>query len=277
VWGLGLGCHGDVVVLLERLVPGRHPDALRFLRACVRERRSGVLATLFRIEGAVEACVGDRLMLNADGAALSSIGDPELRRALERDAREVLASGRTTVREYALANGSAEICLEHVAPPTALQVFGAGEDALPVVRLALALGFTVAVADSREAKVSAGRFPGAHDVRCIDFDRLDAARLLIDRGTAVLVMTHHFLYDLALLRFLLGTPAFYVGFLGPAQRWRNLLQELDRHRLHGPVGLDIGAETPEEIALSVLAEIRAVAAGRPGGFLRDRPGPLHDP
>jgi len=99
-------------------------------------------------------------------------------------------------------------------------------------------------------------------------------------------MTHHFLHDLALLEFLLPTDAPYVGVLGPRKRTEKLLEQLaargvvpsvdQLRRLHGPVGLDIGSETPEEIALSALAEICAVVTRRRGGFLRERSAPLHD-
>jgi xanthine/CO dehydrogenase XdhC/CoxF family maturation factor len=99
-------------------------------------------------------------------------------------------------------------------------------------------------------------------------------------------MTHHFLHDLDILEFLLGTEAPYVGILGPRQRTENLLRELERRgarrdparlaRLYGPLGLDIGADTPEEIALAALAEVRAVLSRRAGGSLRERTGPLHE-
>jgi xanthine/CO dehydrogenase XdhC/CoxF family maturation factor len=110
-------------------------------------------------------------------------------------------------------------------------------------------------------------------------------RLAVDRTTAALVMTHHYLHDRALLGWLLPSPAWYVGVLGPKQRTEDLLADLgsegvvpsepERARLYGPAGLDIGAEGPEEIALALLGEIRAVQADRRGGLLRDRKGPIH--
>ena len=130
------------------------------------------------------------------------------------------------------------------------------------------------------------RFPEAAAVVLVRYDALDPDAVPIDSLTPVLVMTHHFLHDLELMRFLLAGPAPYLGFLGPRQRTENLLEELAKfgvrptpeqlERLHGPVGIDLGSETPEEIALAALAEIRAVLSGRPGGFLRDRRGPIHE-
>ena len=101
------------------------------------------------------------------------------------------------------------------------------------------------------------------------------------------MMTHHFLHDVELLQHLLPSDTPYLGALGPRKRARNLVAELDRRgrsvaaerldRLRGPIGLDIGSETPEEIALATLAEIQAVLRDAPGGFLQDRQGPLHEP
>ncbi len=120
----------------------------------------------------------------------------------------------------------------------------------------------------------------------VRFDRLDRAGLTVDADTPALVMTHHFLHDLDILQFLLPSASPYVGLLGPRQRMENLLTELAGRdagvtaeqltRLYGPVGLDIGSETPVEIALSALAEIRAVLSGHDAGFLRDRQAPLHE-
>ena len=120
----------------------------------------------------------------------------------------------------------------------------------------------------------------------MDYDRLAGQLPPIDAGTAVVVMTHHFLHDLDLAGPLLSSEAAYVGFLGPRKRTDRLLEQLAERgvrptreqldRMYAPVGIDIGSETPQEIALSALAEIRAVLAGRPAGFLRHSRAPLHD-
>jgi xanthine/CO dehydrogenase XdhC/CoxF family maturation factor len=110
-------------------------------------------------------------------------------------------------------------------------------------------------------------------------DDPNAAAMDLSEGTAAIVMAHNFGRDAAVLGSLLKTPRAYIGVLGPRQRTARLLEAAgatgDEHRLFSPIGLDIGAETPEEIALSILAEITAFAAGRPGGSLRRRTGPIH--
>jgi len=155
---------------------------------------------------------------------------------------------------------------------------------VPVVRLAHQLGWWVMVADSRPAYATRDRFPDADEVVLAD-DAEVASKVRIDRDTFVILMTHNYLHDLALLRGLLATPARYIGLLGPRRRTERLLSDLanegvalddeGRARLFAPVGLDLGAETPEEIALSVLAEVLAARNERNALRLRDRQGPIH--
>lgn len=137
------------------------------------------------------------------------------------------------------------------------------------------------MADHRSAFLKSERFPLAD--RMI-LSRLEPGHELIDNCTAAVVMTHNYLHDLELLKILLPSAVTYLGILGPKSRTKQLLQKLQQgmrptaaplHRLHGPIGLDLGADTPEAIALSIVAEIQSVLANRSGGLLRDRKGPIH--
>jgi xanthine dehydrogenase accessory factor len=178
-----------------------------------------------------------------------------------------------------------EILMERIVPPLRLVIFGAGADAIPVVRFALELGWRVEVFDGRPNYARAERFPGASIVsQCAPETVSDSVEL--DLGTAVLLMTHNYLQDRAVLKYVLPSTAGYVGILGPKRRTDKLLEDLqkDGHdlsedqldRLYAPSGLDIGAETPEQIALSIVSEIQAHVADRQGGPLRKREGPIHD-
>jgi xanthine dehydrogenase accessory factor len=277
VWGLGLGCAGVVHVLLERVGPGE-PGPLAFLADCARARARGALATA--VEGDVLA---RRVALRAGGAPRALGGgaaprDPELAAALLR----ALETGRGS---RIVTQGGAW-CVEAVSPPLRLVVFGAGPDAAPLVEAAGRLGWDVTVVDGRAAYARAERFPAARAVVHTPFEAA-AEALEIDAETYAVVMTHHYLHDRAILRGLLRSTARYVGVLGPKRRTEDLLHDLAGEgiapeeeasaRLFGPAGLDLGADAPEEIALALVAEIQAVAAGRPGGFLRARKGPIHDP
>ncbi len=170
-------------------------------------------------------------------------------------------------------------------PPRALIIFGAEQDAQPVVHLARTLGWHITLVDTRARSASPQRFREADEVMLCRTEDI-ATRIPLPQDAAAVIMTHNYLDDIALLRQLLPSQASYVGILGPKQRTMKLLEELAAEgvhlteaqvaRLHNPIGLDIGAETPEEIALSIIAEANAVFARRDGGFLRDRNAPIHD-
>lgn len=269
VWGLGLGCAGIVEVLLEP-VDAQRPGPLAWLEGCLDERRPGVLATVLESSG--EPSVGARYMDAAPEAP------PAIRRAMER--------ARSERRSHALEHRGTRVLVEFALPPLPLLVLGAGPDAAPVVALAGGLGWDVTVVDARPAYARPDRFPGAREVLLVAPE--DAAqKLRVGSDSVALVMTHHYLHDRVLLRWLLATPARYVGVLGPRQRTLDLLRDLrddgfepseeSLARLHAPAGLDIGSDDAHEIALSLVAEIRGVLAGRRGGPLRERKGPIHDP
>ena len=245
-----------------------------------------MVATVFEVEGDAPARVGDRIVFDQAGEVPSGGGAQELAGAVQGEARSCLERRQSTIKSISLASGRVDALLEYIAPAVRLLLFGAGLDAVPVVRMAAELGWQVTVLDNRPAYLRPGSLPDSAEARLVDFEKLDASELDIDASTPAVVMTHHFLHDVGILKLLLASDAPYVGVLGPRQRTENLLAELhDRgfrpdenqlSRLHGPVGIDIGSETPEEIALSMLAEIQAVLNGRTAGFLRLRRDPLHD-
>ena len=292
LWGTGLGCSGTVDVLLERLPSGplHYPT---FLHGCALENRHGVLVTVFATEGETKAAPGQHLILDERKNALDDIADSELRAIARNAAGEMLATLDDTrlpvvpgcTRHCALTHGKAALLLEPLLPPIALYLFGAGYDAVPLARLAGELGWRVTVADHRPAYARAERFPWARQVLLAQPGRLPE-ELPFDNRSCAVVMSHNYLQDQALLRDLLNAPLAYLGVLGPHQRAQRLLADLQKEgiapndeqvaRLFGPVGLDIGAETAEEIALSILGEIQAVLTGRKGGSLRNHPGPIHD-
>ena len=285
VWGFGLGCNGVVQVLLERVSPDA-PGPLRLLQGVLEQRRPGVIATVISatVISANTGSLSERLLLMPDGTRENTLADAALSAQIEADAQDVLAAQKSETRTYALPNGAAAVVLlEAVLPPLPLVIFGGGHDALPLVRFAKELGWHVTVADIRAAQARPARFPMADRVLAGSVETVSAGISLTPR-TAVVVMTHNYPDDGRVLRALLASDVAYIGQLGPKARTERLLAEISgdgpvtedyRHRLHGPVGLDLGADTPEQIALSIIAEIQAVQAGRAGGLLRDRRDPLH--
>ncbi len=283
VWGLGLGCNGAIDVFVEPLRHAGELDVASLLENSIDDRRPAALATVIASPNGGPP-VGSRVFVPEDGAPTGTLGNPALDASMVAVARRQIAGHDTAVVPLEMPGGRGEVFIEVLAPPIPLLVCGAGHDALPVVRLAHNLGWWVMVADSRPAFATRERFPEADEVFLVE-DRDVPNAVRIDRGTYAVVMTHNFLHDLEILRGLLTTPARYIGLLGPRARTEKLLAELEkqgvvlddaqRARLHGPVGLDTGADSPEEIALSITAEILAVHNRRAAASLRDRRGPIH--
>ncbi|GAA6621033.1 XdhC family protein [Scytonema sp. NUACC26] len=284
VWGFGLGCNGVVNVLIESLADASASNQLEFIAECFLQHQSGAIATIFDVKGDTQVKVASRLFLKQDGAVTTNIKDRELAQKVLQDAQEVFTSGRSRVESYSLVNGCVEVLLEVIQSPLPLLVFGAGHDAIPVVNCAKQLGWHVKVIDNRPGYTTRDRFPNADDIIFCDPENLKA-HLSFNSHMVAVVMTHKYLHDLELLRTLLLSPLEYIGLLGPKTRRERLLQDLQAsgfmptpdqlHHLYGPVGLDIGANTPEEIALSIVAEIQAVVACRSGSSLRERTKPIH--
>ncbi len=285
VWEFNLGCKGIVDVLIEPLPTKANIDLLAFLADCLSMRHRGIVATLFTVEGPVKATIGNRLMLSGQRPAIHDIGNDDLAEAIGSDSRRALAVGRSTIKRYELATGCAQVFIEIVQPPVPLVVFGAGYDAVPIVRLAKELGWHVTVVDPRPGHAIRTRFPLADELIVCRPEEV-CTRIALDQGTVAVVMTHNFLHDAELLRALVSSPLRYLGLLGPKQRAQRLLDGVREQgvvlnqsrlgRIYGPMGLDIGADTPDEIALAVIAEIQAVLTGRLGGMLRKRERPLHE-
>ena len=291
-WGLGLGCNGIVRVLVEPLAPGSlYVAALR--RSCAAEADGAVstVATVYQHTPSASTServeLGSRLFVGVDGEVVCENLSGELARLIESDVRASAArEGLSGVRVYERDGGAVKVFVETLAPPVPLVVFGAGHDALPVVELARALGWQTEVVDPQARPASRARFAPADRVTLARPETV-GAQVKITPRTLALLMTHNYSHDLALLKFLLASPARYVGVMGPRKRTERMLCELaegdaafrleesDRSRLYAPAGLDIGANAPAEIAMSIVAEMRAVLDGRRGGMLRERGGSIH--
>ncbi len=292
VWGLGLGCNGVVDVLIESLNDASARSQIEFIADCLHQGKPGAIATVFHVEGETRANIASRLLLKPDGTVVDGIEDRQLARSVLEDAHRALfgaqfSSGNATrsqVQSYTLSNGTAEVLIEVIQPLVPLLVFGAGHDAIPVVEFAKQLGWHVTVIDSRPGYTTRDRFGLADEIIRSEPENIQAHLTLNPRMVAV-VMTHNYLRDRALLRTLLPSPLRYVGILGPKSRTQRLLQDLQAdgfiptaaqlHRLYSPIGLDIGADAPEAIALAIVAEIQAVLANRSGSALRERIGSIH--
>lgn len=264
-WGFGLGCNGVVDVLIERLSSGP-TNPLIALERCVSERKTGVIATV--LDGPE---LGRRTVAIADEQPHSTIESGELRAAVSVAVKEA-TSGRAIVQ-------GTQVLVEVITPPTPLVIFGSGYDVVPVVRFAGQTGFHTTVVETLPRAATQQRFAHADRIVTAPPDALPSE--LLGPTTIALVMTHNILTDTELVKKLAPSPVRYLGVLGPKARTERILKELpgltaaQRARIHAPVGLDIGAEGAEEIALAIVSEIRATLTGRAGGMLRDRTAPIH--
>ncbi len=289
VWGLGMGCNGVIRILLENAAATYPSVALEFIGRCLNTRTRGVLATVVSSKvqsNDLKACneIGLRfLFTESDLSDVNQFVRGELVRNIHEDARLALDNRKSVTRAYE-AEG-VEVFFDVVHPARSLVIVGAENDALPLVGLARTLGWQVTVVDVRNRQATLARFSNANQVVLCRAEEL-AGKVNLTADTAVVVMTHSYFDDVELLKALLPTSVRYLGLLGPAKRTAKLLREISREgkaatasqrrRLHAPVGIDIGAETADEIALAIIAEIKAIDSGRQAGFLSQRNAPIHD-
>jgi xanthine dehydrogenase accessory factor len=265
VWGLGLGCNGAVDVLVRRVDP--EDPALDRARVLLEGDRPFALATVL-----AGGPVGATIVVETDGATTGTTGSPDLDGEIAGAARSRLESGATGTGPV----GDATVFFELPSPPPRLVLFGAGDDAIPLARLGSEAGFRVTVVDHRPAFATRERFPAADVLVRRPEAGLDGIPLGPDAWAVVL--THALERDRAWIERLLESEVPYVGALGPRDRREEIAEAVGAKaagRLHGPVGLDVGAEGPEQIAVSVIAEILALRSGRAPGHLKDRDRPIH--
>lgn len=243
VWGVGLGCHGIVRVVIEPLPTC--PAWAQVLAEHFVQRGPTILAVTHT--AAEPTRLGTRLVSSA--------------------------------------SADTNTFFDSILPPTALAIFGAGDDAQPLARLAHELGWHVTIADPRAAAVTTERFPNAQTLVVGPAAEL-VSRVALAADTLAVIMTHHYVHDLPLIRALLPRPLAYLGLLGPKKRAERILADLARDgltttpemsaRLHAPVGLDLGADSPEQVALAIVAEMQSVLAHRDARPLRERTRPIHE-
>ena len=252
-WSVGLACGGAIEVFVEPLADA----AYGLVRDAVRAERSVAITTV--IQGPAEH-VGRKLVLTADGRTAGDLGNP-----IDRETRNALTDGRS--RRASI--GEDELFVDVLLPSPRLVVVGGVHIAVALVKLASALGWRTVLVDPREAFGNRARFPGVDEILS-EWPDAALGRLALNENTAVAILTHDPKLDDPAVTAALASPAFYVGALGSTRtqekRRKRLLEagvsEEGLARLHAPIGLDLGGRAPEEIALSVMAQIVAVRHGK---------------
>jgi len=291
VWGLGLGCNGTVEVLIEPLQWWREPLGRglfdEILGRVMKGKRCAVATVL--TERGEQLPSLRRLIAEPDGKTIGSLGLPALESAVCQRVLSILSeqtirpSRKVTVEQESAAF---EVFIDALVPPMRLLVVGGGHDAIPLVKLAHEVGMIVTLIDSRPKFATRDRFPQADEVICAQPEEV-LRKVSIEGETGVILMNHNYQKDLTVLSQILTAPVefAYIGALGPRVRTEQMLDELKQQGLkiqpdkvaaiRTPVGLDIGADTPEEIALAVLAELYMVKNRRSGLPLRDKKAAIH--
>ena len=268
VWGLGLGCNGSVDIFVQPFTSADALDLARRVRTLLAGDAPFAVSTIVR---GPSTALG-RMLVAGDGAAAGATGNPALDHAIARRVQALLAAGESQFHDVESTGVFTEV---HVPPPRLL-ICGAGDDAIPLATFAAQVGYRVTVVDHRPAYLSRERFPDAQRIE----RRPDAGPggLPLGPRTHAVVMTHSFAHDREWVRHLLRSDVPYIGLLGPRARRDAILEQIDAtdsDRLFAPVGLDLGADGPEQVAVSILAELLAVRAASVPRHLRESAGVIH--
>ncbi len=283
--GAQLGCEGTIHILLESVDYADQNNPVELLRKTSRQDHPVVLITILAAKNSIAHLAGKRVLItNSDQQNINLTEDSSADTLILNDALGILSSGQSLTQNYKIDQESCRIFLEVILPAPRLTIYGAGNDAQPLVKMAAGLGWRVFIVDGRAPQATVQRFPEAEQVQVVKINDLNPQHTF--PGYAVL-MSHNYHYDFAALKLLASfSAANYIGILGPRKKTDRLLNDLfkagivlneaENERLYGPVGLNIGAETAEEIAVAVMAELLAVKHQCKAGFLRELDGPIHN-
>lgn len=272
-----LGCNGIVHILFEYIDEAVLNHPIKLLEKLQEERKDAVVVTLYNLNrNGLQ--IGTALFYK-EGATIYN-NDAVL--SLLIDAQAVLVTKASVIKQ---ADSGHEALLDYITPPLQLVVAGAGNDVQPLVKAASIIGWEVTVGEGRTTHALSHRFTDAKRVLQVKPNEL-IEQIQTDANTCFVLMTHNYQYDLALLKLLLEAKVPYIGILGPKTKLNRMFDDISKEgitindeqliRIYGPVGLDIGAETSEEIAISVVAEIKAVMSGKTGTSLKYKTQKIHD-
>jgi len=274
-FGVQLGCNGIVHILFEPVNPDDPNNPLNLLRKVTLYRQDAMLVTVFNKNKTAEQ-KGTCCVINETE---SFCGDDEISSLIDKS-RSLLRQKKSIIQDSI----GCSVLYQFIPPSIQLVIVGAGNDAQPLVEMGFLLGWDIVVVDGRPAYATNHRFPKAGKVSLTKPVEILSA-VDIDEQTAVVLMTHNYNYDVAALEQLIHTNCKYIGALGPKKKLQRMFKDLTekgilitdemKYSIYGPVGLDIGAETSEEIALSVLSEIKSVFSQREGSSLKERRTEIH--
>jgi xanthine/CO dehydrogenase XdhC/CoxF family maturation factor len=267
--GYQLGCNGIIQVLIEPINNDDLISPISLLKEAIANRGKAIIGTVFSLKNN-SSQKGTCLLLKESGTMLETIHDKVLLDKLLVDANIALQNNQSSIRKYVYDDNELTAFINILKPQVTLVLVGAGNDAIPLVKMGEVIGWKVMVVDGRANYANKKRFTSGCQVMVSKAEEIFSS-IEIDDQTIFVLMTHNYNYDLAVLRQLILLNARYIGILGSRNKLRRMIEELSAEgidankelsNVYSPVGLDIGAETPEEIALSIMAEIQAVLSGK---------------
>ena len=265
ILGMGLGCNGIIQVLIEPIEHTEKYNPVEFLKTLISKRQKAILITLFSLSDKKATQPGTCLLYTEEGFIAGN--STHLNDILLNDTNAALLQQQSYFKNYIFENRQITAFIEIICPPVSLIILGAGNDVLPLVEMAGIIGWHTTVIDGRPAYAKAERFGSTCQVLVSKPENV-LSHIVIDEQTVFVLMTHNYNYDIAALKGLLQLNPPYVGALGPKKKLERMLDELKEQgvsvtdesvgNIFGPTGLDVGAETADEIALSIISEIKAV-------------------
>ena len=281
IFKINLGCNGIIDVLFEPVDPDDGHNPVLLFESLLGLDQSAALATVF---SGNHELLGKKILLKNNTLVSQDFTHPAFTRMIEKDLRELLETKKSRAERYEMDGETAEVFIELIQAPIQLIIFGGGFDARPLSQKAKNLGWSVTVTDECVAHIAPIFFPKADSLSLCNREFIDRD-FQISSNTACVLMSHNYEYDRDVLKKILPTETPYIGILGPRKRFDKILRDLadqniqlsnqDWDRIHAPIGLDIGAETPDEIAIAIIAEIMGKFSRRDAGYLKFRSGPIH--
>lgn len=282
--GVQLGCSGIIQVLFEPIQDDDPYNPIELLKLAIQRRQNAVLVTLYAAKIKNGDPVGTTILLEESGFIMNNTSFEQIPVELFNDIKDTLVLKKSTFKTYADPDFTFNAFISFIAPAISLIIVGAGNDAIPLQMIAETLGWQVTIVDGRQTYAKIERFSASCQI-VVSKPEMVLNQIIIDEKTVFVLMTHNYNYDYAILKALLERKVAYIGALGPKKKLDNMiidlqkdgisLNEEQKNSLYGPVGLEIGAETPGEIALSITAEILSVLNNKKGGSLRNLSKEIH--
>lgn len=255
--GIQLGCEGIIQILFEYINNHISTNPIELIRKAIAKRQKAAIVTVFDLKNKQAQQIGTCAIF-------------------EQDLMDQLPD--------ALKQYTTDVLVQYIEPSITLVIIGAGNDAIPLMQMATILGWEVKVVDGRQTHAKQDRFINACQV-LVSKPESVLEQMIIDHRTFFVLMTHNYQYDLQMIKALLNVETTYIGLLGPKKKFNRIIEDLQKEgivptleqlaKVYGPTGLDIGAETSEEIASSIIAEIQAVINGRDGAMLKLKQNQIH--